>query len=621
MANLDLKFSPDDRSQAFRNHVAGYLISLAGPGTGKTTSLLERIKALREQKVPQSNICYLTFIGGITNAFIDDYIEEFGKESFEANKPRISTLHSFACRLVRHQGFRIGYEGELYFGNTTEKHSDAANTILSDLLPFVRGPECRTVAQLRNRINSLKSAWQNSVDPTTLAVPNPTILHYLTNLFRAFRILDWDQSIPLAHELVISLQPFPDWIADIKHYLIDEFQDFNKAEQALISFLSAKAISTVIVGDDDQSLYSGRGGSPDGLLDLYHNLTHDQVSLIKCFRCRKAIVTAANTFQRTMHATPRNMLSVKDGGQVVAYRFKSAKAECAYLTQFLQDSIACLPDSPGPKDGTVCLFPDRKVLASYFDRLSPHIPCSKIKTDLDPDRVWLELILRLVLNPNQRFRERLLLNHYGAIKPKHKKLLVEKVVEGDISVVSALRFLIADGGLSGQAAVQSQEFCQLIEHIVAKVPDAIAYHVASKLAIDSRTVANYLTEMLAKADAEEHESLVAQYCDLMLPETKLPIADSRCILFLTMHGSKGLTKKNVVIPGMETAWMPARSDGLKLKETQRLFYVAITRATDRVLITFPQTRAGKDCLNFPTPGRGIESPFIAGAGLTVAYHS
>lgn len=111
MANLDTIYNPDDRTQAFENHSAGYLISLAGPGTGKTYSLLKRTEALTAQGVAQDTICYLTFIKEISKAFIQDYVEKFGQESYDTHKPRISTLHSLACRLLRHQGFQIGYNG------------------------------------------------------------------------------------------------------------------------------------------------------------------------------------------------------------------------------------------------------------------------------------------------------------------------------------------------------------------------------------------------------------------------------------------------------------------------------------------------------------------------------
>ena len=117
MANLDLEYGIDDRVAAFRSHEQGRLVCLAGPGTGKTYSFLERIEALTtEHAVSVDAICYLTFIKEISRAFVADYEDNTNV----SEKPRISTLHSFACRLIRNQGFQIGYDGTLYFMSLTD---------------------------------------------------------------------------------------------------------------------------------------------------------------------------------------------------------------------------------------------------------------------------------------------------------------------------------------------------------------------------------------------------------------------------------------------------------------------------------------------------------------------
>jgi len=620
MANLDLKYGPAERTQAFENHINGYLVSLAGPGTGKTSSLLKRTEALIARGISQDTVCYLTFIKEISNAFIQDYIEKFGQASYDAIKPRISTLHSFACRLLRNQGYRIGYDGELYFANTAEIDNDATETILTDLLPFVNGAQCRTSAQLRAHLKTIKTAWRDTVDPATLAGPIPSILTHAENLFRTFRVIDWDQTIPLSHRLAVGMDALPEWITIIQHYYLDEYQDFNRAEQALILFLLPRATSAVIVGDDNQSLYSGRGGSPDGIRNLFNNPVHDQVSLVNCYRCREAIVRSANTFQQSMHQNPRVMQSTKDNGQILAYRFKSSNAEIAFLAAFLRECIVHMPGEPTPKDGTVCLFPSWRVLESYFERLSPLVASVKRQSTPDTRRLWLERILQLTCSRNQRFLERLLLNEYAQIKPRHKRLLVNRIMQRDISASTALRSLLDDGELTGAAHIAASDFCLLIENINSQDAARIAPHIAAQLALDLASVEAQLNIILARLGDSEQGDIIAQCCDNLLPDTATPDEDPHSILFLTMHGSKGLTKKNVVMPGLEAAWLPGASQGPDLDERRRLFYVAMTRATDCVLVTVPQNRGRNDSLNFKTPGRGEPSPFIADAGLRCTYH-
>jgi superfamily I DNA/RNA helicase len=88
-----------------------------------------------------------------------------------------------------------------------------------------------------------------------------------------------------------------------------------------------------------------------------------------------------------------------------------------------------------------------------------------------------------------------------------------------------------------------------------------------------------------------------------------------------MHGSKGLTKNTVVVPGLEEACLPGDAAAEDLPERQRLFFVAVSRSAGNLLLTFPHNRGGKDSLNFEMPGRGVASSFIASAGLVASYRA
>jgi DNA helicase-2/ATP-dependent DNA helicase PcrA len=620
MPNLDSFYAPDNRIQAFERHEHGLLVSIAGPGTGKTHSLLKRAAALGSAGVPFDAICYLTFIKGIADEFVEDYIEEFGAEHYAAQRPRISTLHSFACRLIRNLGYQIGFDGELFFDNIADKHTDTSDTILKDLLPYLYGSNCTTIPQLRSHLSRVKQAWQDTTDPNALPDPIPTILPITLDLLRAFRVLDWDQTVLIASDLLNRANPIPEWIRQISHYFIDEFQDFNKAEQALILLLSNLATSTVIVGDDDQSLFSGRGGSPNGIRALYSNPSHDQVSLIKCFRCRENIVQAANRFQAFMRPGARPMLPYKDNGSIISYRFKSTKTEFAFLANLLASYVAQMPDPPKPKQGAVCLFPIGKQLDFYFSNLSPIVPCLKRKFQPSPERLWLERVLHLIHRPGQRFLQRLLLNRLEAVKPRHRHIIVHRVLERDCDLALAIDSLLADGTLTDGAADQCRLFCDFLNSVAAQEVAFIAGYLVRMLPLDQAQVTAGLESFLQQIDLPEIDDLVTKLSDNIYPQSAQPPEDPKSILFLTMHASKGLTRKNVVLPGLEAAWLPSQDSSQDLAEKQRLFYVAITRATDSVIITYPLNRSRGDPMNYDIPGRGKVSPFVTASGITDVYH-
>lgn len=440
-------------------------------------------------------------------------------------------------------------------------------------------------------------------------------------LLRVFRLVDWDQTIPLGYELLQTQDAPPTWISKIKHYFVDEYQDFNRAEQALIALLAKAAESIVIVGDDDQSLYASRGGSPEGMRTMYaDDRTNDTVSLVKCYRCKSVIVRVANAFQTTMHSEPRLMTSAKTGGEVLCYRFKSGKAEWAFLIQYLRERIAELPESPAPKDGIVCLFPSWRVLDSYFEHLKPHLPCLRRRDAIDPKRLWLQRVLRLVATPGQRFLERLLLNDYKEVKPRHRLKMVARILRDDIGPSVACDDLIRDGSFTGKAAEAARDFVNLCKVLSSRDARAISALVAPVLGITADLIEEQVSNFVGASDNPDQDDSISDVCDAVLPTTTEPGDDPKAILFLTMRGSKGLTKRTVVIPGLEHCWLPGDATAEGLKEKQRMFYVALSRATDRVLITFPSTRGSNDTLNFEIPGRGEPSCFVRNAGLRSVYH-
>jgi len=619
MANLDKIYDIDHRADGIANHQDGILVCLAGPGTGKTHSFLQRIKILTAKLcVDIDKICYFTFIREISKSFAADFEEEEEERSTcEPSSPQTSTLHSFACRLIRNQGFRRGFNGPLYFTGIADKKNAESKVFLSDLLFLVKTNQLRSIADLRKVLEKVKKAWCDNIDTHSLGDPVPTVLSSCLKLLRVYRLIDWYQAVPFAHSLFQSLDEPPGWIERIEHFLVDEYQDFNQAEQAFINTLAATVKSMVIVGDDDQSLYSGRGGSPDGLRELYTSNNVDKISLVRCYRCKSEILKAANTFLATMRPDPRPMSPKDIGGNVVCQRFKSKKAEIKYLAEFLKTCIAALPERPKRKDGIVCLFPERKVLKSYMACLSEAgVPCYSRKTPSHPQRTWLEQALALVCNPQQRFVERLLLEGFNDIKPRHKQAMVDLVLERDISPVEAMTILASEKQLSGSAVPAVQAFRNLCQTLSSRDAASIADELSNHLAIDVSGLAEQINTFIQHLDQSEEEELISNLCDTLLPESAIQPEDLRSVLCLTMHGSKGLTKRTVVIPGLEDAWLPGNVSENDIHEKKRLFYVAITRATDQVLITYPKTRPPGDPLNYSTPGRSQPSRFISQSGIS-----
>ena len=117
--------------------------------------------------------------------------------------------------------------------------------------------------------------------------------------------------------------------------------------------------------------------------------------------------------------------------------------------------------------------------------------------------------------------------------------------------------------------------------------------VAGTLGISEEHAREQLHAM-TESGQDASGDLVSLVCDTLLPDTASQPDDPRAVLFLTMHGSKGLTKNTVVVPGLEEAFLPGGATAEDLPERKRLFFVALSRATSNLLLTFPHNRGGSD---------------------------
>ena len=189
-----------------------------------------------------------------------------------------------------------------------------------------------------------------------------------------------------------------------------------------------------------------------------------------------------------------------------------------------------------------------------------------------------------------------------------------------MSPADACSSLVAETAFSGAALTAANAFVALCTCLSDRNLPLVARQISGALALDEHAVVVEI-ERLLDADAVEQAELIENTCDTFLPDTVAPEPDLRAVMFLTMHGSKGLTRKTVVLPGLEEACLPNGGDAAGLPEKQRLFFVALSRATDSLLLTLPHNRGVNDSLNFPMPGRGDPSSFIAAAGLVPQYHA
>lgn len=624
MSNLDSLYSEDQRQQAFADHQSGTLVALAGPGTGKTYSLLLRIKALTEDRhVDDATICYLTFIREIARAFKDDFQSKYpGK--VKPQHVTASTLHSLACRLIRNMGYKIQLDGHLCILDLCDDEDGVAKIAVSDMkVALPEGTTIRTDPIMRRHLKFIKGERQKGRDVGNLTGNNEFAERTYQVYSRALKLLDWDEVIPLAISLYSNKDDRPGWIKKYQHLLIDEYQDFNIPEQVFLELISESIASRVVVGDDDQSIYSGRGASPNGIRELAKDPKADNISLVKCrIRPPEQIVRSVNNFLSFMHTNPRLLKAVKPGGAVAVKSFKSAKAEADFLVEYIKGILSQISENTLPDDRVVCLFPSHKVLQQYrkeFELRGLKCRC-KESSNLLGDKMWVRILGKLAFQRNQPFLERLVLERFLAFKPRHKKEVVAALLNGHKSISSALSSIAHDQGWKGPALSAISDYSAFVQSLTSRDATLVASCIDSVLPSGKQCNPSDVEDFLAFADETTLEEYLEGLINKIFGDDDEESGEAKCepaVELLTLHSSKGLTRRHVILPGLEHYWLPGDEVGDDLEERKRLFFVGITRSKESLLITCPRSRARNDSLNHRLPGCLELSEFAKKLGVTV----
>jgi DNA helicase-2/ATP-dependent DNA helicase PcrA len=622
VAVLNRQYPEDQRYQAVIDHKKGLLAVLAGPGTGKTYSLILRIHELVEKRqIKPEQICYLTFIREIANTFEDDFRTKYPSSN---NTPpperlRISTLHGLACRLIRNIGYQINITSPPFFLNLIETDNAFCDVALKDLASLCnensRG-RSYTPTTVKDGLISIKRSWQKCTN-LNLDHQTETIFKNYIAYSRSIKLLDWDEVIPLADSLLHRQSDMPTWLSILKHYLIDEYQDFNPAEQKFLSRLLVAADSATIVGDDCQSIYSSRGASREVMRQLFSAEHVDSVTFTFSRRCPSRITSSANAFLKYMKEKDRALKSYDTGGFIKICQLKSAKAEVDYLSAIVKPIMEECNTETKDEDNIICLFPRNRVLMQYKkDFETRGIKC-RIRhrgVALD-DRGWLSILLRLAVLKRQPFLERLVLTKF--LDARKITLFLSEYVKQDKPAETLIERMTQLKGWGEKSESRVQSFVQFLENLTSSNEEKVTSCV--NLLLASATLrpdeVRFFLEQTTEAEFEEKLGvLLHQVFDTPSDPTA---TETPSLELMTIHGSKGLTRRFVILPGLEQCWIPGSASGDQLEEFKRLFFVAISRTKEHLLITYPRSRARGDSLNYRQSGWHQLSVFAEQLGVSV----
>jgi len=599
---------------------------VAGPGTGKSFSIEERVCWLLGQGILPRSVAVVSF----TRASSIELRNRIHGYCINHNQPngadvRVSTLHSLAFRLLRAAGLLHYPADPLVLDNWELESVFDAEFGHSNGLGKTRREE------IRREHEAFWSTGQWA--PPNYIPPDPPITPAERAAFNGFhgpRTQTYSCVLPgeivrqcLDHILAGNLDPVA--LIHLQHLIVDEYQDLNPVDQQFVDEVIGRGVVTFVAGDDDQSIYSFRYGSPAGIqgfLQRYAGAAGRALS--DCFRCAHTITAAANALMNGypgQNRIPKALNSLYAAsappvaGVVHRWRFNTAPAEAEAIATSCRDLIN---GGLNPRDILILLSNQRELLPGLRDALNAiAVPFEPPRTESfigsDTGRFVLAMI-RIVCDADDHVAHRLILGLRPGIGLGTCNAVAEGVINNALNYRDIFFNPLPGGVFAGRALTAINHARQVRADISGwQVNDTLQIRLAEISAILNTTfsvaeaqnwqafAANLPQDATLEelrdwlwADTDEQQISVLQaiYARLNQPVPNSAALPPR-VRIMSMHGAKGLSARVVFIPGLEDHIFPGPwrqpYAGLVL-EAARLLYVSITRARAACVLSYATRR-------------------------------
>lgn len=518
-------------------------VLIAGPGSGKTKTLIERIIYILSHNLSvASRMVIITF----TNAAAREIEERLAKE-YAGHKPDFyysGTLHGFMLRLLRQHGNLIGFKSKLAMLDE-EQQKTLIEEVIKDMK--IKCP----MKDIRAAIEKGPEQFIGKKPDGLFHVGADLIAFEYYSRLMKFGLLDFDAVLHFGALIVKKLRangvalPFT-------HLFWDEFQDSGKADADIFEFLDVP--NKFVVGDPDQSIYGWRGGKPEYLLQLMTREGANVIYLRENFRCAAAIAASANRLiQHNPNAHCETLSMTGVAGGVWPMRYDSAEKEHTDIATDIREQ----PDV----NQCAVLVRSNKLVEEFTKVLTSFgIPVVRKEYAAKPgDWRVARSLLNLFASPDNdllaywwitqqkdtKFANRIKLEALGAFTSINRHYL--KLPEVTVANVAAS---LAKSGIG-------QESIELVNKAAATLPpDATLAELS-----------------FALGDDELHGKEIGQG-----------------VTVSTIHSAKGREWDCVYLPAFEDGILPKRTKTSTVEEERRIAFVAITRAKHRLCVSFAKIR-------------------------------
>ena len=627
-------------------HKDGPLMIVAGAGSGKTKVLTTRITHLMAaHQVDAFNILALTFTNKAAREMKERVERILGNG--EARNLYIGTFHSVFARILRFEADKIGYPKHFTIYDTDDAKS-VLKAVINDLDLDDKHYKPNVVY---NRISSAKNALIGPAEYKTdyaiqqedIRANRPAIGQIYENYVkRCFRngAMDFDDLLLKFYEL---LRTIPECLSRYQHkfkyILIDEYQDTNPAQYEIIKLLGALHENVCVVGDDAQSIYSFRGATIQNILQFQKD--YDNVKVVKLeqnYRSTRSILDVANEVISHNKGQIEKVLFTEnaEGEKIKLVRTLTDNDEGKFIADSIQEQK--LRHHYANKEFAI-LYRTNAQSRAFEESLRrmaiPYTIYGGISFYQRKEIKDMVAYLRLIVNPRDEEALKRIINYptRGIGKTSLDKLLLLSN-EKDCSTWEILQQSREYGFRAGTLTVL-EDFVTMIKSFASMLEKSNAYDVAfyvgkqtglvKELFNDKSTegiqryeniqeLLNSIKEWTESPDNEDGELVDKSLGAYLQQITLLTDADEKdvdadTVKLMTIHAAKGLEFSCVFAAGLEELLFPnamAINTREELEEERRLFYVVITRAKQKLWITYANTRYRFGQLVQNEPSRFLE---------------
>ncbi len=592
------------------------LLVLAGAGSGKTRVLVHRIAWLMQvERINPASIVAVTFTNKAAR-------EMRGRIEALLGLPTrgmwFGTFHGLAHRLLRAHWREAGLPENFQIIDS----DDQLRVIKRALSDLALDEEKWPARQAQHYINSRKD---EGLRADHIDAGYDLYSKTMQRIYQSYEaqcqrsgMVDFGELLLRSHELWLTRPAvLAHYQQRFAHILVDEFQDTNTIQYAWLRVLAGQQVPLTVVGDDDQSIYGWRGARIENIQQFQHDFANARmVRLERNYRSTKTILEAANALisGNTGRLGKSLWTEGNEGEPIDLYAAFNEQDEANYIADALHDWVR---DQRSYAQVAILYRSNAQSRVLEEALVRRDIPYRVYGGQRFYDRLEIRNALAYLLlvfyRHDDAAMERVINVPTRGIGNKTLNELRDLARGESLSLWAAATQALGQGQLRGRAAGAVQAFLDLIERL-AEDAESTALHLLVERVVNTTGLLDYhgsekgekgqsrvenLHELVnATRDYEAAEPHLSPLADF-LSQAALDAGDTQaegpqdCVQLMTLHAAKGLEFPLVFLAGMEEGLFPhamATEEPGRVEEERRLCYVGITRAMEKLVLTYAETR-------------------------------